>query len=102
MKNGEIIDGCSLCVDRILKICHETYPEIDSVATLVSHPKFKQDAWDQKAIMHLGELPKSAKKFTLYKRPRVGLSDKWPDFRDRPYRYCVSSTHLYFILLPTS
>jgi len=87
--HGKIIDGCSLCVDHILKICHEKYKEITDVPSLFGHKLFSNNIFDENAPIFIRKMTGEVTKFKYYKCPRVGLGDKYPEYRDKLYRYLV-------------
>lgn len=47
--------------------------------------------WDSSALIHLKL--REDRKDKIYTGPRVGLSDKYPDYRDRKYRYVSESSY---------
>jgi len=86
---GKIIDGCSLCVDYILKLCRKMNKEIKGVPQLVASRRFSNDVLDKSAPIFIRKMTGEITKFKYYKCPRVGLGDKYPEYRDKLYRYLV-------------
>lgn len=84
MKNENMIEGPCKCVNKILELCSmESINELTGGQMLdifqnekLRLIKFKYDGSDKETIM-VG--------------PRIGLSNKYPDYRNRHYRYVISS-----------
>lgn len=74
VKNDVVIEGPCRVVDKILA---ETKSDIKSLDS--------QKVDDAKQPIYL--VGKSVPKMDIWAGPRIGLSDKYPDWRDRAYRF---------------
>lgn len=83
---GELVEGPSLCVDKILEMSE--FPSVASLADAVDHV----DAWvwSENSPIYLKEIPGEIHE--IYTSARVGLNiNKSPDFAAMPYRYISAS-----------
>jgi hypothetical protein len=81
-----LIEGPCLTVNRILE--HFECRTIDAFVDQVCGGKLDFDVYDASRPLHFRRL-RLPRQRPIYCGPRIGLSDKWPEFRDRPYRFCT-------------
>jgi len=86
---GDIIEGSCLCVNHMIKLVKAKYPEIDSIQGIVSHPKYNEKVLDTTGIIHIEKPDAKEVKYKYYKGTRVGLSQKYPEYLNKLYRYIV-------------
>jgi hypothetical protein len=81
LETDEFIEGPCLCVNEILKIFN-----FHNVKQLHDFLKVEQIDIFNENINLQNEIHKNE---IIYAGPRIGLSDKYLDFRDRHYRYVI-------------
>lgn len=82
MESGEFIEGPCRTVNDILEFLGH-----HDVQALSGHIDLAKDAFDSSSAMCLlaADLPLEP----MFAGPRIGLSAKYPEFRDKPYRICT-------------
>jgi hypothetical protein len=89
-----VIEGPCNTVNKIL----EQFNCVD-VKKFMSDKETPLDVYDHKYGLYLVHSDPMdplnlANHKQLYKGPRIGLSDKYPEFRDRHYRYVITPEHI--------
>lgn len=79
---GQFIEGPCRCVNELL-----SHFDCTEVSQFVKDKEVPLKIYDTTYGFHLThtQLPEE----TIYHGPRIGLSDKYPDYRDRHYRYAT-------------
>ena len=83
---NQFIEGPCLSVNTILN--HFSCKDVKELASKVFGEKLDFDIFDDRKPVHL-RLVDHLKEEILFRGPRIGLSNKWPEYRDLPYRYCI-------------
>ena len=81
-----IVEGPCLSVNRILG--HFGSNDVRNFVGEVLRGKLDFDVYDESQPIHL-EKSQDLKREAIFSGPRIGLSDKWPEFKSRPYRFCI-------------
>ena len=83
---GRPIEGPCLTVNRILD--HFGSGNVREFIDKVFGGKLDFDIYDESKPVHLRR-SSGLQQETIFTGPRIGLSNKWPEFRDRHYRFCI-------------
>jgi hypothetical protein len=89
IETRKTVEGPSVCVDSIIKICRDIDPRLATIHDIVTHGTYKESVYDERGLLHLGRLGLGAEKWSLFKCPRVGLRDLSLIYQNKPYRYIV-------------
>lgn len=91
IKSGEFIEGSCKCVNKIL----EQYNGVKTVKELfnIFFPNISQiDIYND--MLKLEYKPNELEKQNIYSGPRVGLSDKFPEYKNKPYRFAIMKCNI--------
>jgi hypothetical protein len=80
---GQFTEGPCRSVNKILE-----HYGVSTVADYVRDRKLPLEVYDTQNGFHLVH-PVTLSQETIHTGPRIGLSDKYPEFKDRPYRYAT-------------
>jgi hypothetical protein len=86
LNTNELIEGPCLCVNKILS--HFSCQGVKDFVTQILGGDLDFDFYDKTKPLHLRKVEHLDQE-DLYHGPRIGLSNKWPDYKDLPYRYCI-------------
>ena len=86
LQTDEIVEGPCLCVNKILS--HFSCQRVNDFVTKVLDGDLDFDFYDETKPLHLRKVNHLGQE-DLYHGPRIGLSNKWPEYKDLPYRYCI-------------
>ena len=86
LKTGKIIEGPCLSVNRILS--HFDFENVSDFVSKVFDGDLDFDVYDESKLMHLRKVTHLPHE-VLFSGPRIGLSNKFPDYKDLPYRFCI-------------
>ena len=81
-----IIEGPCLSVNRILR--HFSVGDVRTFVGQILEGKLDFDVYDDTKPIHL-QRSLVLNREDIFSGPRIGLSDKWPEFKSRPYRFCI-------------
>lgn len=82
VESDEIIEGPCRCVNTILEL-NDCKNVGDYMAKRTDPPSVRSTS-----NFHIKRC-RGLKKYDIYSGPRIGLSDKYKDYRDVPYRYVI-------------
>jgi 3-methyladenine DNA glycosylase Mpg len=80
LSDGKITEGCCNCVNKIL-----SEYKCETISDFSSNKDLSCINNDRNFVIKDKKLPE----LTIYDGKRVGLSNKYPDFRDKKYRFAV-------------
>lgn len=81
--SGKIIEGPCRCVDKILQLNDST-----TVGEFAQDKEMPFNIYYNDYELYIEDYDAFPRE-TIWAGPRIGLSNKYPEFRDRPYRYLI-------------
>jgi hypothetical protein len=87
IQTDTIIEGPCLSVNRILN--HFDCQNVSDFVSQVLDGNLDFDIYDESKPIHLRKVTHLPRE-VLFSGPRIGLSNKFPDFKDLPYRFCIN------------
>lgn len=91
IQSGEFVEGSCNCVNKML----EQFNNVKTVRELFDNyfPDIKQVSIFHN-LLKLDYKPDCLITQQIYKGPRIGLSDKYPEYKNRPYRFAIMKNNI--------